>query len=347
MPVKGSRAAIAALAVLALQAHAQVEVRDGHLVRDGKPWAPRGVVQIAFVAPPAAQAGVFAEAYQHYRPSDYASMRRYGIDAVRMQVSQPGLEEGNALYDARFRAQVIDAVHAARAAGLVVMLSVQDEEQSGENPKTVAFLPNEHTRTVWKSIAPEFRSDKGVMYELLNEPQLHVSPLNWQLWGEAMNRTIDVVRNAGAGNVIVADGLNVAERLTGAPELNDPLHQVVYASHPYAHDRDGQAEASWAMKFGDFARSHPVVVTEWAPVPKFYCDGGTPAYSKAFLDYIDERGIGLMAYGWDFSGPKFGSMFHGFPPALSTFQGKQCGDPGFGPGDMIERRYRQAGNLSP
>ncbi|KJV35697.1 glycoside hydrolase family 5 protein [Luteibacter yeojuensis] len=333
----------AALTLAALQAHAEVEVRDGHLLRNGRPWAPHGVVQIAFVAPPAAQAGVFAEAYQHYRPSDYASMRKHGIDAVRMQVSQPGLEQGGPLFDPRFRAQVIDAVHAARAAGLVVMLSVQDEEQSGENPKTVANLPNEHTRAVWRSMAPEFRTDKGVMYELLNEPQLRASALNWQLWADAMNQAIAVVRGEGAENVIVADGLNVAERLSGAPELNDRLRQVVYASHPYAHDRDGQTEPSWDMKFGDFARTHPVVVTEWAPVPKFYCDGGTPAYAKAFLDYIDQRGIGIMAYGWDFSGPRFGSMFHGFPPALSTFQGKQCGDPGFGPGEMLERRYTQAG----
>ena len=322
----------------AAPAQAGVSVDGGHLLRDGRSWAPHGVVQIAFVAPPAAQKGVFADAYQHYSSSDYGAMRTRGIDSVRIQVSQPGLDPQDPLFTSDFRSKVIEAVHAARAAGLVVVLSVQDEVQSGETHGPAA-LPDDATRRVWRSLAPVFASDGGVMYELLNEPNLPPSPENWGKWADAMNATLAVVRGSGARNVAVVDGLLYAERLGGAVALSDPLRQMVYASHPYAHHVQDQQQPAWDAKFGDFARSHPVIVTEWATVPKYYCDLGTPTYAEAFLHYLDQRGIGLMAYGWDFSGPKFGSSFHGFPPVPTAFQGLRCGDPGFGPGRAVERLY--------
>lgn len=317
---------------------AGVAVRGNRLVRDGRLWTPHGVVQIAFVAPPAAQAGVFAEAYRHYSPSDYAEMRRRGIDAVRIQASQPGLDPRGSLFDPDFRRKLIGAVHAARAAGLVVVMSVQDEKQSGE--REVARLPNDATRRVWRSLAPEFAGDEGVMYELLNEPNLPPNPRNWREWTDAMNQTITVVRDAGARNVVVADGLLYAERLGGAPGLADPIGQIVYASHPYAHDDDGQRPEIWERKFGRFARRHPVIVTEWTTVPRYFCNAGTPAYAAAFLEYIEHRGIGLMVYAWDFSGPKFGSAFHGFPPRPTSYADARCDEAGFGPGALIERLYR-------
>ena len=305
-------------------------------MRNGHPWAAHGLVQIAFVAPPAAQTGVFVEAYRNYSPTDYAQMRRRGFDSVRIQVSQPGLDPQSRLFDPAFRGRVVDAVRAARAAGLVAIVSVQDEKQSGETD--VAALPNDGTRRVWRSLAPIFAGDDGVVYELLNEPNLAPSPGNWRLWADAMNRTIAVVRRAGARNVVVADGLLFAERLGAALDLDDPTGQVAYGSHPYAHDANGQRPASWDQKFGDFARRHPVIVTEWTTVPQYYCDADTPRYAAAFIDYLERRGIGLTAYAWDFSGPKFGSAYHGFPAQPTSYEGKVCGDPGFGPGMLLERR---------
>lgn len=326
------------LGFLAVQAQAGVSVEGGRLLRDGRPWTPHGIVQIAFVAEPSARRGVFADAYRHYSPDDYRAMQRYGIDSVRIQASQPGLDPTDPK-TAPFRAEVIAAVRAARAAGLVVMLSIQDEKQSGETH--VAALPDGVTRAIWQVLAPEFMDDTGVMYELLNEPNLPPSPAHWRRWGKEMDATLAVVRQSGARNVAVADGLLYAERLGGAPELRDRTGQLAYASHPYAHHQPDQAEPAWEAKFGAFARTHPVIVTEWATVTvaNYYCDLGTPRSAEAFLHYLDQRHIGLMAYGWDFSGAKFGSTFHGFPPQPTAYRGLRCGDPGFGPGRAVERLY--------
>ncbi len=326
---------------LCMAAQQSVSVRNGRLLLDGNPWTPHGVVQIAFVAPPSAQKSVFLDAYQHYSPLDYKQMRMRGIDSVRIQVSQPGLDPQSEIFDTTFRDRVIGAVHAARAEGLVVLVSVQDEEQSGEQ-HGVAHLPNTATGRVWASLAPEFAHDPGVLCELLNEPNLPPNSTNWHLWADAMDATIQVVRRAGARNVVVADGLLFAERLDGAANLRDPLKQIAYASHPYAHHAQDQYPAVWDNKFGNFAADHAVIVTEWATVPNFYCDLRTPAATETFLGYLNQHHVGLMAYAWDFSGPKFGSMFHGFPPRLTAFEGLQCGDPGFGPGKAIERWYTQS-----
>jgi endoglucanase len=64
-----------------------------------------------------------------------------------------------------------------------------------------------------------------------------------------------MVRSLGAGNVIVADGLEFAEELSGAPQLDDPLHQVAYAAHPYALKSSDQKPGVWDTKFGFFSTS--------------------------------------------------------------------------------------------
>lgn len=316
---------------------AAVKITNGMLTRGDLPWIPRGVVQIAFVAPPSAQAGVFFDAYQNYTPTDYASMHDLGIDSVRIQVSQPGLDPQSALFDPVFRDRFFDAVRAARAHGLSVLISIQDEEQSGEPAPT--DLPNAGTRRVWATIAPQFGDDRGVFFELLNEPRPDATTANWAAWRDAHNLTIQTIRNAGAVNVVVADGLLSGERLSGAPALTDPLNQVAYASHPYAHNAQGQTAADWDTKFGNFAQTHPVIVTEWTTSTNFYCDSNSPLSATNFLSYLGNHRVGLMAFAWDFSGIKFGSAFQGFPPQPTTYANLNCGDVGFGPGKKILNAY--------
>lgn len=48
-------------------------------------------------------------------------------------------------------------------------------------PRASRFnLPNDATRRVWKKLAPVLGHDRGVLFELFNEPRLPPSPQNWQ-----------------------------------------------------------------------------------------------------------------------------------------------------------------------
>lgn len=327
----------------------KVQVSGVRLLRDGVPWTPHGFVQIAFVAPPAAQTGVFLTAYQNYDPSEYAVMAALGADTVRMQVSQPGLDPSlnNPLFSKDFLTSVQNAVFAARAAGLNVIVSVQDEEQSGEDPNKIADLPNCGTNRVWAELAPLFKGDTGILFEMLNEPNRPANPSNYALWESAMNTTISTIRATGATNVVVADGLNYALQLGGAPFLTDLAHEVAYAEHPYFHSKKDQQVVTWDSRFGDFAATAPVIITEWAPVASaskpgstFYCDSDTAKDTVQLFQYLQSKGIGITNYAYDFSGNLFGSALYGFPPVPSSFaKDAQCGDVGYGPGKVIESWY--------
>ena len=54
----------------------------------------------------------------------------------------------------------------------------------------------------------------------------------------------------------------LAQSFDGAPPLDDPLGQLGYAVHPYL-GRHNQTRAQWEKKWGDFARTHPVMATEF------------------------------------------------------------------------------------
>ena len=308
------------------------------LRRDGAVWVSHGVVSIAFVAPPAAQSGVFLSAYQHYSTDELAAMQAWGADTVRFQVSQPGLDPQNSLYTADFVTTVQNAVLSARALGLNVIVSVQDETQSGETQPAV--LPNAATQRVWQVLAPLFNGDQGILYEMLNEPELAPNPANWAAWASAMNAVIATIRQTGSKNVVVADGLDYAEHLDGAPALTDPENEVAYAAHPYFHNAADQTRQAWATKFGNFAQTAPVLITEWTTVPNYYADANTAQAALNFLSYLAIHGTGLSAYAYGFSGDAFGSVVHGFSGVPSTFaNGLEPGDADYGPGTLVQEWY--------
>jgi hypothetical protein len=57
---------------------------------------------------------------------------------------------------------------------------MQDEKITGDAAQ--APLPTEATARDWDLLAPLFGSDRGVVFELYNEPNLLGSAASWQLW---------------------------------------------------------------------------------------------------------------------------------------------------------------------
>ena len=319
-------------------------------MKGGTLWVPHGYYMIAFEASPTKVDPTepwWNNAYLNYTPQEFADMKAAGADSVRMQVAQPGMDPTNVegLYSQTYSNNAIAAVKAARAAGLTVILSVQDEPQSGET--TPETLPNATTQRVWGVLAPIFGKDKGVLFELFNEPNLAANTENWQAWATAMNTTIQTVRSMGSENVIVADGLAMAQALTGAPALTDSMNEVVYASHPYVNQQEGEAgfmSAAWDEKFGDFAATHPVLISEWGE--GYFHNANTAAETLNFLAYLQGKNIGLEAGIWDWIGANFATVQVNYPSAtaFSTYlrpDGSVLPNTaaGWGPGKTIASWY--------
>ncbi len=316
-----------------------VGVRGKELVRDGKRWIPHGFYQIAFEVAPRnlgrADHPFWATAYNHYTPEEYKEMREAGADSVRIQIAQAGADPQSPIFDEAFLEKALGAVRSARQAGLTVIVCVQAESHvPGDKP---IDLPGEGTRRVWLEIAPAFANDHGVVFELLNEPRPQPSPQNWKKWGAAMTQTLLTVRQTGAGNVVIADGLGVGQVLDGAPLLLDP--QVAYASHPYPLQQHGQTRQAWDEKFGKFSRRAPVIITEWIS-GAYFCNEDTPNSTVEFLQYLQEHGVGLEMGIWDWAPTGFGSVRQGFPNArFSNYAGLACHQPFYGPGKLVETWY--------
>ena len=354
----------------AAQPRDQVAVAGATLLRDGRAWTPHGFFQIAFATPPAAFAipganPVFEEAYNNFSDDEYRKMRETGADSVRINVAEDGADKDNAqFYDAAWLERVERAVRAARRAGLVVIVSLQDEAQTGASKSP---LPDSVTQKVWSRLAASFADDLGIMLEMYNEPNLHPQqrPVllentppaagDWEQWRVAFNAVIRTIRASGARNVVVADGLASAEQLTGAPKLDDPLKSVVYASHPYPLQQLDQSRAAWDDKFGNFSRTAPVIVTEWGP--GYYCDEQTGPATAAFFGYLQEHRVGLEVVAFDWPAYSFASAVQDYPNVtFSSFLNRASPDactsangnkPGvgngmstsYGPGELVRLWY--------
>ena len=317
----------------------EVTVQGKELLRDGQRWIPHGFYQIAFEVAPGnlgrADHPFWATAQNHYAPEEYTQMRNAGADSVRIQIAQAGADPQSPLFDGKFLAKALAAVRAAREAGLAVILCVQDESHV-PNEKPID-LPDNGTRRVWKEIAPQFANDRGVLFELLNEPRPEPNPQNWKRWEAAMTQTLRTVRETGAHNVLVADGLGVGQVIDGAPLLPDP--QVAYASHPYALQQHGQTRQAWDEKFGNFSHRAPVIITEWVS-GGYFCNADTPGSTVQFVQYLQNHGIGLEMGIWDWAPLGFGSVRQGFPNAkFSSYAGLVCHQPFYGSGKVIETWY--------
>lgn len=335
----------------------QAAIVNNQLQRDGAAWAPKGFFQVAFEAGPGVTQLPFeANANSGYTPREYADMAGAKADSVRLMISQPGADPQNALYSQALVARFIGAVHAARAAGLSVIVGIQDEKLTGETQ--VHGLPGPATLRVWRQLVPPFKNDKGVLFEMFNEPFIPNSTsgnkptaTEWQMWQKALNATIANMRSQGATNVVIADGLVLGRILTGAPTLTDPLNQVAYAAHPYSLSASDETTGFLDLSFGNFAAAHPVIITEWGQ--GYSClqknnafAAKDPKFLITFLNYLQKKGIGLEMGTWDWGGSaSFGNVRYLFPAhtTVSAFHvngtTQVCGDADRGPGKTILTWY--------
>lgn len=317
-----------------------ITVSGTTLLRDGKPWIPKGVVLVGRVAPAAeTRPGPYAEARARFGDQELNDIARYGADLIRFQVSQGGTDPKSPIYSPGYVDEVVKAVRMARAHSFAVIVSLQSGRESGE--ESPAGLPTDSTRRAWANLAPHFANDAGVMLELFNEPSRERHRGNsapdpsWGEWRATMQSALDVIRRAGAHNVVIADGLKFAHVLRGAPELSDPDRKVIYAVHPYPRFNSFQTPADWDDAFGQFARTRPVLVTEWNAGTWRKCLPNTPRIAASFLEYAKARHLGVVGWAYDFPGRLINQ-----DRTFTNYRGFSCAaQDTFGAGSLLESYF--------
>ena len=290
-----------------------IGVSGTHFTLNGSPWLPKGVVMRGFVATPAFLQQSLPLTYKarlNFGQAELDAAHTFGADVLRFQVSQPSLDPQSTIYSAQYVQDVIAAIKLARQNNFVVDISMQDETQSGD-PAPYALATAATVRD-WDMLSAQFGTDRGIIFELYNEPRIRATAAGWQRWANGdpagtpapaavgMQTLVTHLRAGGSQNVFLADGLELATTLAGVPLLTDPLGRVVYAVHPYLH---GSAdESQWDAQFGQFSQSQPVYCSEWsAGVGSHLGLGQLPSYQPAvdLVNYLRTHGIGLGAGAFD------------------------------------------------
>ena len=144
--------------------------------------------------------------------------------------------------------------------------------------------PEQHHADFWRDVATRYANHPGVLFGLLNEPH----DVSWEVWRNGgwvtdkpkakpgvaaenvqpvkkgasvgMQRLVDVVRKAGARNVVSAGGLDwgydLSGVLSGFALEEKGGNGIMYESHVYPWKRE------WQKMFLEAAAKYPVLIGE-------------------------------------------------------------------------------------
>jgi hypothetical protein len=222
------------------------------------------------------------------------------------------------------------------------MNSAGDVTANGANiSEQQAMADRAHSLDFWKSAASAFKDDPGVLFDLYNEPAINdgnktttacdgmrcwecwlngcplktvvqdprthdgkiLKTVTWQTAG--MQELVNAVRGAGAGNVVLAGGLNYASQLDHWVEYKprDPRNNLAASFHTYSGVNNcGDGDAICLNKWWNDQLSkvieagYPIVAGEFGEY------GGCATESdfmKSWLGFADPKAISFAAWTWD------------------------------------------------
>lgn len=261
---------------------------------------------------------------QMLNASTFETMARWHMNAVRINISYWIYLLDPELYMRRLD----QAVSAAHAVGLYVILDFHDDKQSG-NPSADGMMHAE-TLTFWKIIASYYKADSMMLFDPINEPKY----ADWQTWlnGDGSGvvgyrQVIAAIRSTGARQIIVlepGDGsTNTTSAWAGIERYLPTDRNIMFSQHEYGNVVSGSPQ-SWDASWGNILGRYPIYYGEWAVLPNadhpVACRGLTSAnadtITNTFLDYLQARHANWTA--WAFNPSHLVQSFTDYAP--TTFQ---------------------------
>ena len=242
---------------------------------------------------------------QHYTVADFAAMRSWGMNAVRLTLSSAyWLNLGNACPD--YRATVTQAIAHAEQAGLYVMPVLQwvaPFPHSAEIFHGGALYPMPDMSAIpfWRDMAQIYANDPRVIFEIYTEPH----DVSWSVWRNGgwvayatsgyhtpgMQALVTLVNQIAPHHLVVVGGLIYAFDLSGITAGYAIVgSNIVYTTHPY--DYSNKQPNVWAGAFGNLARTAPVIASEFGEF-----DRGSH-YIQGVIQLFQQWHTGYFAWAW-------------------------------------------------
>jgi hypothetical protein len=246
------------------------------------------------------------------------------VNAVRVPLNEDcwlAINGVNSAYaGANYQAAIRDYVNRLQAHGLDVILDLHWGAPGTQLALGQEQAPDaDHARAFWSSVATQYKGVSGIAFDLFNEPH----DISWSCWlngcttsagwaATGMQQLVDAVRNAGATQPVIVEGLGWGGDLSGwlANQPSDPAHQLAAGWHIYNFS-GCNTSSCWDSTVAPVAQRVPVVATE---VGENDCAGG---FLGTLLPWADSHGIGFLAWAWNAagcgSGPSLISDYSGTP----------------------------------
>jgi endoglucanase len=244
------------------------------ILHNGRPFEVHGLGSVALIEPIAEMRAeglsAYTPAYEHLK-ENLGVARGFGANTIRFNLDVLALDPQNARYSAAYLNDVANAINTVRAEGFVVIPVLQPPPGLPQGDPNNVGLPNETYARADLNLMDRFKTDRGVMLELFNEPYGPQTQATWRSYISEINHLILELRSHGEKNILLVEPINQKFQ-TEAPGsqypggVTDPLNQILWAIHPYydpATYFDGADPSKWGLYFGDFAATHPVIVSEW------------------------------------------------------------------------------------
>jgi hypothetical protein len=263
-----------------------------------------------------------------------AAIVAWHVNAIRLPVNEDcwlgidGADPG--MSGASYRAAVERFVGALRAAGLYVIVDLH-WAAPGRVLATQQWpmADASHAPAFWHSVARAFKDDRGVLFDLFNEPFIS----SWGCWRDGcvtafkdtagqtvsyrtagMQRLVNAVRSAGAQNVIMLGGLGWSsdESQWLAFEPRDPAHQLAVSFHTYNFSGCNSASC-WDATIAPLADRVPVITGEFGE------NDCAASYADSYMAWADAHGVSYL--GWTWNATSSGWTCSGGPSLIETWSG--------------------------
>jgi len=258
-----------------------------------------------------------------------------GANAVRLPVNEQcwlGLRGIPPAYaGVNYRRAIERYVSMLTANGFAVILDLAGTAPGSEMSANQEMMPDSHSVAFWRSAAAVFRGDSLVLFDLFNEPWPDNdadSPAAWACWraggcvqasqngpdqytAVGMQQLVNVVRAAGARNVIIAEGIQYAETVDRwlSYRPHDPDGNLIASVHVYSFNQCSTL-ACYNGSMKAVAGRVPLLIGEFGPnltVPYTAAldnecpvrDIGATGFDATLLRWALRNGVSWTAWSWN------------------------------------------------
>jgi hypothetical protein len=136
------------------------------------------------------------------------------------------------------------------------------------------------TKKFWTYMAPKLKNQPNIIYEVFNEDS---DTNNWADFQPLAQGWVDIIRNAGANNVVLVGGPMWAQTIGGSATKPVTGGNVAYVAHIYcSHYNNAWSKNHIATQIAQAAAVAPLFITEWGFAADENDTAGYLAWMKGF-----------------------------------------------------------------